>query len=159
MLIVEEVCNKVLTSTGIRTYVENKMGIKCAYGNFITILAMTHHSAVLKKAFNLPDTGSEDDLIYYNIFEIMRKNLPQYRFSPPRDGSADKVIYDTKEEVAKWTAAPSYELLSQRVRNSNGLDLLNLQQMYYRLRLMDKVNPNYQEKVFIETSVLNALNI
>ena len=159
MLIVEEVCNKVLTSTGIRTYVENKMGISHSYGNFSTILEMTHHSAVLKKAFNLPDTGSEDDLIYYNIFEIMRKNLPQYRFSPPRDGSADKVIYDTKEEVAKWTAAPSYELLSQRVRNSNGLNLLNLQQMYYSLRLMDKVNPNYQEKVFIETSVLNALNI
>lgn len=157
--IAEVIAQKVLTSTGIRTYVENRLGLWNAHHQFSTLLEITHHSTVLKKNFGLPDIGAEDDLIYYQIYESMVSNLRYYRSTPPQNGTWERIIYDVKEEVSKWTAAPVYAALADRMKNSAGLAYLNLSDMLYALRGLDKVNPDYGKKVFIETTLINALNL
>ena len=120
---------------------------------------MTHHSAVLKKNLGLPDVGAEDDLIYYRIYESMVRGVPYYRSIQPQDGTWERIIYDVKEEVAKWTAAPAYAALADRMNDSAGLAYLDLSDMLYALRGLDKINPDYGKKVFIETTLINALNL
>ena len=157
--IAEVVAQKVLTSTGIRTYVENQLGLQKSPPQFSFLLDMSHHSDVLKKNFGLPDVGAEDDLIYYKIYESMRDTTWKYRSIQPPDGTWERIIYDVKEEVAKWTAAPAYAVLAERMKNSAGLAYLDLSDMLYALSDLDKINPDYGKKVFIETTLINALNL
>ena len=160
MMIVKEVCSKVLTSPGIRTHVENNLGLKNTNYSVSQLLDMARNSTVLKKHFGLPDQNTEDDLNFYTIYESMVQSLPyQYRSNRPADGKWEQVIYDTKEEVSKWTVAPAYALLADRVKESRGLDYLDLSDMQYALRDLDKTNPDYGKKVFIETTIINALNL
>ena len=159
MLIAETVMGKVLSSPDIRTHVENKLGVRNAPYQLNVLMEMAQNSAVLKRAFALPAQSSEDDLIYYSIYESMVSNLRYYRSSPPPDGTWERLVWDTKEEVSKWQAAPAYAALSERVRESTGLDLIDLTDMNYALRRLDKINPDYRKKVFIETTVINALNL
>lgn len=157
--IAEVIAQKVLTSPGIRTYVENQLGLQKVHYQFSTLLEMTRYSAVLKKNFGLPDVGSEDDLIYYQIYGNMANNLRYYKSIQPQDGTWERIIYDVKEEVDKWTAAPAYATLANRVDDSTGLAYLDLPNMLYTLRGLDKINPDYEKKVFIETTLINALNL
>ena len=55
--------------------------------------------------------------------------------------------------------SPAYALFADRVKGSRGLDYLDLSDMQYALRDLDKTNPDYGEKVFIETTIINALNL
>ena len=123
------------------------------------LLNMARYSTVLKKHFGLPDQNTEGDLNFYTIYESMVQNFHRYRSTRPADGTWEQVIYDTKEEVSKWTAAPAYALLADRVKGSRGLDYLDLFYMQYTLRDLDKTNPDYGKKVFIETTIINALNL
>ena len=159
MMIVKEVCSKVLTSPGIRTHAENKLGLMNTNHGVSQLLDMARYSTVLKKHFGLPDQNTEDDLNFYAIYESMVQNLHRYHYTSPADGTWEQVVYDTKKEVSKWTAAPAYALLADRVKESRGLGCLNLSQMQYALRDLDKTNPDYGEKVFIETTLINALNL
>lgn len=160
MMIVEEVCSKVLTSPGIRTHVENLLGLSNMSHSVNRLLDIARYSTVLKENFGLPDQNTEDDLNFYAIYESMEQNLLyHYRSNRPADGKWEQVIYDTKEEVSKWKAAPAYALLADRVRGSRGLDYLALSDMQYALRDLDKTNPDYGKKVFIETTIINALNL
>ena len=159
-MIVKEVCSKVLTSPNIRTHVENNLGLKNTNYSVAQLLDMARYSTVLNKHFGLPDQNTEDDLNFYTIYESMVQNLPyHYRSTRPADGTWEQVVYDTKEEVSKWTAAPAYVLLADRVKDSRGLDYLDLSDMLYALRGLDKINPDYGKKVFIETTLINALNL
>ena len=160
IMIVKEVCSKVLTSPNIRTHVENNLGLKNTNYSVNPLLNMARYSTVLKKHFGLPDQNTEDDLNFYTIYESMVQNLPyHYRSTRPADGTWEQVVYDTKEEVSKWTAAHAYALLAERVKDSRGLDYLDLSNMQYALRDLDKTNPDYGRKVFIETTIINALNL
>ena len=158
-MIAKEVCSKILTSPGIRTHVENKLGLMSTNLRVSQLLVMARYSTVLKKHFDLPDQNTEDDLNFYAIYESMVQNLHHYRSTRPADGTWEQVVYDTKEEVSKWTAAPAYALLADRVKDSRGLDYLDLSDMQYALRDLDKTNPDYGKKVFIETTLINALNL
>ena len=159
LMIVKEVCSKVLTSPGIRTHVENNLGLRNT--NYIVnqLLDMARYSTVLKKHFGLPDQNTEDDLNFYAIYESMAHSPYRYHYTCPADGTWEQVIYDTKEEVSKWSAAPAYALLAERVKDSRGLDYLDLSNMQYALRDLDKTNPDCGKKVFIETTLINALNL
>lgn len=159
MLIAETVAQKVMTSADIRTHVENRLGVRNAPYQLNVLLEMAQNSAVLNRAFALPAQTSEDDLIYYTIYKSMVSNLRYYRSTAPADGTWEKVIWDAKQEVEKWTAAPAYAALSERVSESTGLALLHLSDMNYALRRIDKIKPDYGKKVFIETTVINALNL
>ena len=159
MMIVKEVCSKVLTSQGIRTHVENSLGMKDTNFHVNQLLAMARYSTVLKNHFGLPDQNTEDDLNFYTIYENMVQNSRHYRSTRPADGTWEQVVYDTKEEVSKWTASSAYALLADRVRDSRGLDYLDLSDMQYALCDLDKTNPDYGKKVFIETTIINALNL
>ena len=159
MMIVKEVCSKVLTSPGIRTHVENNLGLRNTNYSVNQLLAMARYSTVLKKHFGLPDQNTKDDLNFYTIYESMVQNSWNYRYTRPADGTWEQVVYDTKEEVSKWTAAPAYALLADRVKDSRGLDYLDLSDMQYALCDLDKTNPDYGKKVFIETTIINALNL
>ena len=160
MMIVKEVCSKVLTSQGIRTHVENSLGLNSTNYKVNRLLDMTRYSTVLKKHFGLPDHNTEDDLNFYTIYENMAQNILYHsRSNRPADGTWEQVVYNTKEEVSKWTAAPAYALLADRVRDSRGLDYLGLSDMQSALRDLDKTNPDYGKKVFIETTIINALNL
>ena len=159
IMIVKEVCSKVLTSPNIRTHVENKLGLKNTYYSVNQLLNMARYSTVLKKHFGLPDQNTEDDLNFYVIYESMVQNLPHYRSTRPADGTWEQVVYGTKEEVSKWTAAPAYALLAERVQDSRGLKYLDLTNMQHALRDLNKTNPDYGKKVFIETTIINALNL
>ena len=159
LMIAKEVCSKVLTSPGIRTHVENKLGLMNTNLRVSQLLDMARYSTVLKKHFGLPDQNTEDDLNFYAIYESMVQNLHRYRSTRPADGTWEQVVYDTKEEVSKWTAAPAYALLADRVKDSRGLDYLDLSDMQYAFRDLDKTNPDYGKKVFIETTIINALNL
>ena len=158
-MIVKEVCSKVLTSPGIRTHVENKLGLMNTNLRVSQLLDMARYSTVLKKHFGLPDQHTEDDLNFYAIYESMVQSYYRYHYTSPADGTWEQVVYDTKEEVSKWTAAPAYALLADRVNDSRGLDYLDLSDMQYALRDLDKTNPDYGKKVFIETTIINALNL
>ena len=158
-MIVKEVCSKVLTSPNIRTHVENILGLRDMNHRINQLLFMARYSTILKKHFGLPDQNTEDDLNFYAIYESMVQNSRNYRSTRPADGTWEQVVYDTKEEVSKWTAAPAYALLADRVRDSRGLDYLDLSDMQYALRDLDKTNPDYGKKVFIETTLINALNL
>lgn len=96
---------------------------------------------------------------FYTIYESMVQNSRHSLSIRPVDGTWEQVVYDTKEEVSKWTAAPAYALLADRVRDSRGLGYLALSDMQYALRALDKTNPDYGKKVFIETTIINALNL
>ena len=159
MMIVKEVCSKVLTSQGIRTHVENNLGLVNKNHRVSQLLGMARYSTILKNYFGLPDQNTEDDLNFYTIYENMVQNSRHYRSTRPADGTWEQVVYDTKEEVSKWTASPAYALLADRVRDSRCLDYLDLYDMQYALRDLDKTNPDYGKKVFIETTIINALNL
>ena len=159
LMIAKEVCSKVLTSPGIRTHVENNLGLMNTNLKVSQLLDMTRYSTVLKKHFGLPDQNTEDDLNFYAIYESIVQNLHRYHYTRPADGTWEQVVYDTKEEVSKWTAAPGYALLADRVKGSRGLDYLDLSNMQYALRDLGETNPDYGEKVFIETTIINALNL
>ena len=158
-MIAKEVCSKVLTSPGIRTHVENKLGLMDTNLRVSQLLDMARYSTVLKEHFGLPDQNTEDDLNFYAIYESMVKNIYRYHSTRPADGTWEQVVYDTKEEVSKWTVAPAYALLADRVKDSRGLDYLDLSNMQYALRDLDKTNPDYGIKVFIESTIINALNL
>ena len=158
-MIAKEVCSKVLTSPGIRTHVENNLGLRNMGYSVNQLLDMARYSTVLKKHFGLPDQNTEDDLNFYVIYESMVQNLHHYRSTRPADGTWEQVVYDTKEEVSKWTAAPAYALLVDRVQESRGLKYLDLSELQYALQDLDKTNPDYGKKVFIETTIINALNL
>lgn len=159
MLIVNEVCQKVLSSKGIRSYVENERGLKGHHGEFTTLLEMAKFSSVLANDFQLPKAASEDDLVYLYIFNSMKKDLSYGSVGSPPDGTWEKIVYDTNEAMDLWLPSPSFEVLNERIKASKVLHTLNLYKMCSDLRYLDKINPNYDIKVFIETSVLNALNI
>ena len=158
-MIAKEVCSKVLTSPGIRTHVENNLGLANMSYSVNQLLNMARYSTVLKKHFGLPDQNTEDDLNFYAIYESMVQSHYCYHYTSPADGTWEQVVYDTKEEVSKWTATPAYVLLAERVMDSRGLDYLDLSDMQYALRNLDKTNPDYGKKVFIETTIINALNL
>ena len=149
----------MLTSPGIRTHVENNLGLMNMSHSVNQLLNMARYSTVLKKHFGLPDQNTEDDLNFYAIYKSMVQNIHRYCSTRPADGTWEQVVYDTKEEVSKWTAAPAYALLADRVKDSRGLDYLDLSDMQYALRDLDKTNPDYGIKVFIETTIINALNL
>ena len=159
LMIAEEVCSKVLTSPGIRTHVENNLGLRNMNPRVSQLLNVARYSTVLKKHFGLPDQNTEDDLKFYAIYESMVKSIHHYRPTRPANGTWEQVVYDTKEEVSRWTAAPAYALLADRVKDSRGLDYLDLSDMQYALCDLDETNPDYGEKVFIETTIINALNL
>ena len=114
---------------------------------------------VLHKAFGLSKVvHPEDDLIYYRIFEIMSNRMDYYVKNRPADGDWQQPIWDAYQVVKTWTAAQAYTDLNEVVQNSKGLKFLNLYDMLYALQNMSKTNPDYRKKVFIETSVINALS-
>ena len=159
MFIAKSVADKVLTSPGIRAYVENQKGLQMPHPNFDTVLKMTQHSTVLHKAFGLTKVAHpEDDLIYYRIYEIMSKQMGYYVKNRPADGDWQQPIWDAYQVVKTWQAAPAYTALNELVQNSEGLKFLNLHYMLYALRNMSKTNPDYRKKVFIETAIINALS-
>lgn len=155
--IAEQVAQKVLTSPSIRTYVENKLGVKHTHTNFTYLLEMTQHSSVLNKAFNIPASPPEDDLVYYNIYQMMSDRMDYYNKLRPADGDWKQPIWDAYQVVKTWTEAPAYAALNELVIKSKGLGLLDVYDMLHALRNMSKTEPDYQKKVFIETSIINAL--
>lgn len=50
MMIVKEVCSKVLTSQGIRTHVENNLGLKNTNLRVSQLLDMARYSTILKSS-------------------------------------------------------------------------------------------------------------
>ena len=159
MFIAKSVADKVLTSTGIRAYVENQKGLQKCHSNFDTVLEMAEHSTVLHTAFGLfKVVHPEDDLIYYRIYEIMSNRMDYYVKNRPADGDWQQPIWDAYQVVKTWTAAPAYTALNELVQNSEGLKFLDLYDMLYALRNMSKTNPDYRKRVFIETAMINALS-
>ena len=157
LFIAEQVAQKVLTSPAIRTYVENQLGVSKAHSNFNYLLEMTQYSSVLNKAFNIPASPPEDDLVYYEIYRMMTDRMDYYNKLRPADGDWKQPIWDAYQVVKTWTAAPAYAALNELVIKSKGLGLLDLYDMLCVLRKMSKTDPDYQQKVFIETSIINAL--
>lgn len=159
MFIAKSVADKVLTSPGIRAYVENQKGLQKRHSNFDTVLEMAEHSTVLHTAFGLSKVvHPEDDLIYYRIYEIMSNRMDYYVKNRPADGDWQQPIWDAYQVVKTWTAAPAYTALNELVENSEGLKFLDLYDMLYALRNMSKTNPDYRKRVFIETAMINALS-
>lgn len=155
--IAEQIGQKVLTSPSIRTYVENQLGVSKAHSNFTYLLEMTQHSSVLNKAFNIPASPPEDDLVYYEIYQMMSDRMDYYNKLRPADGDWKQPIWDAYQVVKTWAAAPAYAALNELVMKSKGLGLLDVYDMLSALRKMSKTEPDYQKKVFIETSIINAL--
>ena len=159
MFIAKSVADKVLTSPGIRAYVENQKGLQKRHPYFDTVLEMAEHSTVLHTAFGLSKVvHTEDDLIYYRIYEIMSNRMDSYVKNRPADDDWQQPIWDAYQAVKTWTAVPAYTALNELVQNSEGLKFLELYDMLYALRNMSKTNPDYRKRVFIETAMINALS-
>lgn len=159
MFIAKSIADKVISSPGIRAYVENQKGLQKRHSNFDTVLEMAEHSAVLHKAFGLTKVvHPKDDLIYYRIYEIMKNRMDYYVKNRPADDDWQQPIRDAYQVVKTWTAAPAYTALNELVQNSEGLKFLDLYDMLYALRNMSKTNPDYRKKVFIETAMINAIS-
>lgn len=105
--------------------------------------------------FGLPPVPDESDLDYYRIFQMLEGRL-RYT-NQPDDKHYLFPIWEAKQVMDTWEAADFYTKLSSKLGESKGLSLLNLDDMLRKLRSLDKINPDYQVKVFIETSIINAL--
>jgi hypothetical protein len=157
--IMKTITDKVLGSSDIRQYDENLKGIQGADRFLGPLISLAKISPILRKAFELPLPVNETDLVYYTIFKSMEDSFPYARSGSFEDGSWEKMLCDTSIAIAKWEATTAYENLSERAQMSKGLRFLDLQDMEYLLSRLDKIHPNYNKKVFIETTIINALNL
>ena len=155
--IVEQVVQKVLTSASIRTYVEQENKHKSSNANYGYLVYMAEHSSVLKKAFNLPDPAPTDDVIYYHIFQHLVSRYARDHSIKPDAKSFQALIWDARDEVKTWKTSQAYQDLEEVVKNSVGIDYLDVYDMKIALQNMSKTKPDYQKRVFIETTIINAL--
>ena len=152
----EQIAQRVLTSPSIRSYVENEKGENATRGHKLDqMIDILNYSSVLTKMFGLPPVSDESDLDYYRIYQTMERQL-RYAGTPD-DKHYLRPIYDAKQIVDTWEGADFYTKISNTVSNAKGLALLDLDAMLRKLKSLDKINPDYQVKVFIETSIINAL--
>lgn len=151
----DTIAQRVLTSSTIRSYVENEKGSSKLTTRMDTMISIMSFSTILTKMFGLPPVTDETDLDYYRIYQMLENQL---RYQGAHD---DKhylhPIAEAKKVVDTWEAADFYTKLSTKLGESKGLSLLNLDDMLRKLRSLDKINPDYQVKVFIESSIINAL--
>ena len=156
--IVEQVTNKVLTSPNIKFHVENQRGLKRSHHLFDNLLEMAKLSSVLHKALKIPNINADNtDLIYFEIYEIMVSYV-HYNQTRPENGSWKQPVWDAMQVVKTWEALPTYAELNKRIEKSEGIKYLKIYDMLSALRNMSKSNPDYQKRIFIETSVINALS-
>lgn len=161
LYIAEVVTTKVLTTPDIRTYVENQLGMEKAPRQIDQIMRIAKYSDVISNKLNLPTVKPEKDLDYFFIYEEISRYLDRIpgKQNPYNDEDWQKLVYDAREEVLSWQPSPQYEALADRIKNNRGLYLLDLYRIQQELKHLDKDNPDFHKKVFIETTVLNALNI
>lgn len=154
--ITEQIAQRVLTSPSIRSYVENEKGEREARGHRLDMMIdILNYSSVLTKMFGLPPVSDETDLDYFRIYQMLENQL-RYGGTPD-DKHYLRPIYDAKLVVDTWEGASFYAKLSETLKEAKGLQLLDLDAMLRKLKSLDKINPDYQVKVFIETSIINAL--
>lgn len=152
----EQIAQRVLTSASIRSYVENEKGELETRGHRLDIIVnILNYSSVLTKMFGLPPVSDETDLEYFRVYQMLERQL---RYSgQPADDHYMRPIWDAKAVVDTWEGADFYKKLSATIDKSKGLHLLDLDAMLRKLKGLDKINPDYQVKVFIESSIINAL--
>lgn len=153
--IMEQVGSRVLTSSSIRTYVENTKGERETSTMYDTMMEIANHSTVLTKIFGLPPVTDESDLTYYQLY-LTFERLLRYG-NQPDDKHYLFPIWEAKQVVDTWVAADFYVKTEARLKASKGLKFLELDRMKAELKRMSRINPDYQTKVFIETSIINAL--
>lgn len=157
--IAKVVAEKMLTSTVIRNYAENLIGPRNLHNQIKILLEIASYSDFLKKNFGVPD-DAEVDLTYYRIYESMTHSINWIDVKELQDGTWEKIIYDVKCQVAKWSTTPTKNTLAKRVYDCKTLNYLCLQNMVYDLRTMEKTDPDYsRKKVLIESTIFNTLNL
>ena len=154
--ITDSIAQRVLTSPAIRSYVENEKGNDLRGITVMsTMIDILNYSSVLTRMFGLPPADDETDLDYYRIYQTLERQL---RYAgQPDDKHWLFPIWEAKQVVDTWEATDFYKKLADALNASKGLKLLDLDNMLRKLKSLDKINPDYQVKVFIETSIINAL--